>query len=320
MTSDERMEPLERLLNLVGLLLETRIPLTFEQIQATLDAYRADNPDSAKRMFERDKDVLREYGVPLELVDTDAWGTEQGYRIPKERYYLPEIAFTPEEVAALFVAAQSGGEDTTAEQGVRKLLYGADGGTLVQIGGGPLASGSDARSELVLAAADAAQRRRRIRFGYRTSQGQVGEREVDAFALVLRGGHWYVVGHDATRDDVRAFRLSRCTTGIEDAGQGREPPEGFRAADHVQAGPWDAATEDVAEVAFDPRIAFLAEQSFAGAERRRTEDDGRVVVAIPMPDPDTLAGMVLQYGPNAEVRSPAALRDEVVRRLEALVG
>ena len=96
------MEPLERLLNLVGLLLEARIPLTFDGIRDTLEAYRADNPDTAKRMFERDKDILREYGVPLELVDTDAWGVEQGYVIDKETYYLPEVAFTSEEMAVIW--------------------------------------------------------------------------------------------------------------------------------------------------------------------------------------------------------------------------
>ena len=178
------MEPLERLLNLVGLLLETPIPLTFEQIRETLEAYRSDNLDSAKRKFERDKDILREYGVPLEMAPTDAWDVEQGYRIRKDRYYLPEIAFTPEEVTALFVAAQGASEETAATQGVRKLLYGADGGLLAGDGGGPLIAGSDARIERVLAAADAASGHRRIRFGYRTSQGSVSDREVDA----LRGG------------------------------------------------------------------------------------------------------------------------------------
>ena len=115
------MEPLERLLNLVGMLLETQTPLTFEQIRAALEPYRHQNPDSAKRMFERDKDVLREYGVPLELVDLDAWGGEQGYVIPKDRYYLPDISFTPEELGALLVAAQNGGQDPAAEQGMRSL-------------------------------------------------------------------------------------------------------------------------------------------------------------------------------------------------------
>ena len=59
------MEPLERLLNLVGLLLETPTPLSFEQIREILEPYRQQNVDSAKRMFERDKDQLREFGVPL---------------------------------------------------------------------------------------------------------------------------------------------------------------------------------------------------------------------------------------------------------------
>jgi proteasome accessory factor B len=89
MAEGERVEPLERLLNLVALLLETPTPLTFEQIRRVLEPYGQANADSAKRMFERDKDVLREFGVPLELVDVDVWGTEQGYVIPKEKYYLP---------------------------------------------------------------------------------------------------------------------------------------------------------------------------------------------------------------------------------------
>ena len=142
------MEPLERLLNLVGLLLETRTPLTFEQIRETLEPYRQEKVDSAKRMFERDKDILRDYGVPLQLVDTDAWGTEQGYVIPKDAYYLPEIAFTPEELAALFVAAQGVRNDTPAEEAVRKLMVGAEGSMLAGLAGGPLASGSDARGSL----------------------------------------------------------------------------------------------------------------------------------------------------------------------------
>ncbi len=59
MGEGDRAEPLERLLNLVGLLLETPQPLTFEQIRRVLESYGQTNPDSAKRMFELDKDVLR---------------------------------------------------------------------------------------------------------------------------------------------------------------------------------------------------------------------------------------------------------------------
>ena len=117
MPGPDTMEPLERLLNLVGLLLETPTPLTFDQIRETLDAYQGDNLDSIKRKFERDKDMLRAYGVPLEMTGTDAWDVEQGYIIRKDRYYLPDIAFTPEEITALYLAAQSGSATADAVTG-----------------------------------------------------------------------------------------------------------------------------------------------------------------------------------------------------------
>ena len=315
------MEPLERLLNLVGLLLETRTPLTFEQIRETLEPYGQENVDSAKRMFERDKDVLREYGVPLELVDVDAWGSEQGYLIPKDRYYLPEIAFEPDELGALYVAAKSGGDDTTiAESAVRKLLYGVDGGVLAGSSGGPLASGSDARSPVLVAAADAAQRRRRIRFEYRTAAGLASERDVDAFAVVYRGGHWYLVGFDRERDDERAFRLSRVTSDVTDVGEGREPPEGFRAAASVQPGPWTPGGEDRATIAFAPEVAWWATTGQPEAETSPPDDDGWVTASVPVADEGVLADWVLQFGPDAVVLEPASLRDRVVRRLEAVRG
>ena len=320
MPSDDAMAPLERLLNLVALLLESGRPLTFEQIRETLDAYGSENLDSAKRKFERDKDILREFGIPLRMADTDVWGVEQGYEIPKDEYYLPEIAFTAEEITALFVAAQSGTEELAAEQGVRKLLYGSDGGILVGRAGGPLVSGSDARGPRVIAAAEAAGAHRHVRFGYRTSQGVVADRDVDAYAVVFRGGHWYLVGYDHEREEVRAFRLSRCTTDPVDVGEGSAPPDGFHAADQLEGSPWVAVGDERAVVAFAPDAAVLAEGSLAGATRLRERDDGWVVLAVPAPDEGSMAALVLGYGPSAEVVEPATLRREVVRRLQELVG
>jgi proteasome accessory factor B len=314
---DDRMEPLERLLNLVGLLLETPTPLTFEQIREVLEPYDQANVQSAQRMFERDKDQLREFGVPLRLVDIDAWGSEQGYVIPKDEYYLPEIAFTPEELGALLVAAQSGGENTPAEQAARKLLYGADGGVLASLAGGPLTSGSDARSTLVVAAADAAQRRRRITFGYRTSHGQTADRDVDAYAMVFRGGHWYLVGFDRGRDDVRAFRLSRFTSDLIDVDEGSEPPDGFRATDHVESGPWAATAEDTSEISFSPEVAWWAVNSFPGAQETGAGDDGWTRVSVPMADEAVLGDLILQFGPDAVVIEPVSLRELVIARLES---
>jgi proteasome accessory factor B len=316
----DAMTPLERLLNLVGLLLEASEPLSFQRIKETIEPYDQQNVDSAKRMFERDKDTLRAFGVPIQVVDTDAWGGDQGYVIRKEEYYLPEIAFTPEELAALFVAAQSGGENDAAEAAVRKLVYGAGGGILEGLAGGPVASGSDAGAATILAAGEAAQGRRRVRFGYRTSQGHAAEREVDAFAVVYRGGHWYLVGHDREREAIRAFRLSRCTTPIADAGEGSDPPEDFRATDHVESGPWVPDPSERARVAFAPAAAWLARSQFPGAEAIATREDGWVLLSIPSADASILAPLLLGFGPDAVVEGPDDLRADVLRRLEEAVG
>src|ERR671918_633130 len=143
--SSARMHPLERLVNLVALLLEARRPLTFEEIRADLPAYQQEDKATAKRQFERDKDTLRAIGIPVEVAPTDVWEVEEGYRIPRERYELPEVEFTAEEAAALFVAAHAGvgGE---AAQAFRKLALGVDTGVLAglaerggSLGGDPAA-------------------------------------------------------------------------------------------------------------------------------------------------------------------------------------
>jgi proteasome accessory factor B len=315
------MQPLERLVNLVALLLESRTPLTFEQIRSKLaEGYEHDDVNSAKRMFERDKDVLRDIGVPIEVVATDVWEAEQGYTIPKDRYYLPEISFTPEEITALAVAARAGG-DTTAEDAVRKLLSGAQGGILASLGGSaPAGTGGETEPHLS-AAAEAVAGLRRVRFAYRTARGEASERVVDAYGLVVRGGRWYLVGLDRDRGEIRSFRLSRLASGPSDEGEGSEPPAGFRAADQVRSGPWGPGeTETTALVAFAADAAWAATKGVDRAEVARTRDDGWVEVRVPCHPGESLAGWVLSFGPDAEALEPPELRDGVVRRLEAALA
>jgi proteasome accessory factor B len=307
------MHPLERLVNLVALLLESRTALTFDRIREKLsEGYGHEDPSSAKRMFERDKDILRDIGVPIEVVAVDAWDVEQGYTIDKARYYLPEIAFTPDEISALFVAV-GWAADPQAGDAVRKIVSGADRGLLAELGAG-LAGGT--RDPNLASAADAVAGQRRVRFSYRTSRGERSDREVDAFGLVVRSGHWYLVGLDRDRGDVRSFRLSRVSGTLEPVGEGSEPPSGFRAAEHVQAGPWGAGEpETTATVAFSPEVGWWAARDVPDAEVIRTRDHGWVEVRVPWQPGESLASWVLSFGPEAEAVEPPELRTEVVSRL-----
>ncbi len=313
------MHPLERLVNLVALLLETNRPLTFEQIRGMLPAYDQADKASAKRQFERDKDTLRGTGIPVETVATDAWEVEEGYRIPKDRYELPDISFSPEEVAALFVAAHAPGEDGEAARAFRKLTVGAEAGVLEAAGQAAAPVGVDASGPHLRQVADAVSGRRRVRFRYRPVSGRAGQRDVDAWALLFRGGAWYLVGRDRARAEPRSFRLSRIASEIKDAGPGEAPPEGFRAADHLRVGPWGlGAPETAARVAFSPKVAWWALGGLPGARTLRTRSDGWIEAEVPAAAGEAFVSWVLSFGPDARVLAPKPIRDAVVEALEAV--
>src|ERR1700739_4904451 len=94
----------ERLLSLVVCLLSARRYLSASQIREAVPGY-PDSFDAFKRMFERDKDELRELGIPLET-GMNGPDEEVGYRISRQAYELPEIRLEPDEAAVLGLAAR----------------------------------------------------------------------------------------------------------------------------------------------------------------------------------------------------------------------
>jgi predicted DNA-binding transcriptional regulator YafY len=204
----------------------------------------------------------------------------------------------------------------SAEEAVRKLLSGADRGILAGLGPPALAGETDPN---LSRAAEAVAEGRRVRFAYRTSRGERSDRTLDAFGLAVRGGHWYLVGLDLDRAEIRSFRLSRISDELEIAGEGSEPPHGFRAVDHVRPwGPGDAET--TATVAFAPEVAWWATKGIAGADTVRIREDGWVEVRIAWSPGEGLMSWILSFGPDAEVAEPPELRSEILGRLEEILA
>src|SRR6185369_15338387 len=83
--------------------------LTVSEIGDMVEGYEPGRGDDAheafRRMFERDKQYLRDLGIPLET-GQDGYGDEVGYRIRRDDYALPEIRLSPDEAAALALAAR----------------------------------------------------------------------------------------------------------------------------------------------------------------------------------------------------------------------
>jgi predicted DNA-binding transcriptional regulator YafY len=315
------VHPLERLVNLTALMLTARRPLTFDEIRDRIEAYQQQDHASSKRMFERDKDILRDVGIPVDLIATDPWDVEKGYQIVKDLYYLPDIQFTAEEMWALFVAAHASGADDEAEFAFRKLAAGADDGLFETISGRQPAPGVDVSGPHLATVAAALAARRRIRFRYRPIQGRAGIRRVDPYALIFRRGAWYLVGLDADRKDVRSYRLSRIRSDVDDVGEAGPPPDGFEASRYLEAGPLGDGGPPgsrSARISFSDKVGWLVAATTRGARLGRTTANGWVEIDVPTDDPEGLAAWVMSFGGDARVLSPRSLRDEVVRRLEAI--
>src|SRR5690242_15250658 len=76
--------------------------LTVQEIRDTVPGYDSDTEEAFRRMFERDKDELRELGIPLET----GGESNDGYRIPRRDYELSEIDLEPDEAAAVGLASR----------------------------------------------------------------------------------------------------------------------------------------------------------------------------------------------------------------------
>lgn len=298
----------ERLVNLVVALLETRRPLTFDDLKRRTREYGQRDTESARRQFERDKDDLRSLGVPVETVDVELGG-EPGYRIDRTRYELPDLALDPDEVAALALAVQLTGRDDGRLAFAKLAARAPDPAELapeLTTGGAPRVDvGLDPIGDVL---ADALVRHVPLRFRYRTATGDVAARTVDPHAVVHRRGAWYLVAHDHDRDASRAFRLDRVIGAVETAG----PAGSFSTPDDLDAARAVAGPESdrvTVRLAADGSARWAVE--LRGGTPTGDVVDGRAVLEVAGLDPIRDRSWLLSLGDRVDVLAPADLRDEV---------
>jgi proteasome accessory factor B len=304
-------EKVERLINLVVALLETRRPLTLEEIKSKVRGYEHDDPESARRLFERDKDDLRRLGVPLETLPIDAFESDWGYRVDRRAYELPPIDLEAEEITALVVALHLTGEDP-ARLGLTKVAALAPD----PVDPTPPTARINVGLDDLEGLAEALVERRTLAFGYRTATGEESARTVDPYGLIQRGGAWYLVGRDHDRDAKRVFRLDRMTSSPDAVGEpgAFSPPEDFDIT-ATRLGP-EGETVDL-------RLRLSSPAAGIGAHRGEvleTQDDGTIEVLYRDADPSRMVPRILALGADAEVLGPPSVRDEIAARLKQSVA
>ncbi|MFS0733148.1 WYL domain-containing protein [Microbacterium sp. 1P10UB] len=315
--------PEERLVNLVVALMATEQGLTKDTILSSVAGYREQNEagaskDALEKMFERDKESLRGLGVPIETIGD--WADpddlrEARYRVPVSEYELPaDIEFSPAEVALLTLAggvwSQSSMSDD-ARSGLRKIR--ALGNTVDEpiIGFSPRISIHEPAFGPLK---QAIEQCRTVSFPYlKPGEDAPRARRLRPLALVEYDARWHVYGVDLDVDADRTFLLSRITGDVDVHRQTFPAALREGAGDRALAGLEELAARQRALLEVDPGT----EAALRLGRRGFPAEQG---IQVPYVDVHIFADELASYGPEVRVVEPAALREQVIARLEATLA
>ena len=297
------------MLNLLFVLLNSSTPLTREQIRERVPGYGESN-DAFERMFERDKAALRELAIPVETKPVDLFHDDVlGYRIDRSDWLMPEISLTASERIYLSLAAsawQSAQLSTAAKQAVSSVDAREQESALsVPVS---LAKGRRHISEILSAITNA----KTVTFGYvGLNQIDVVARTIDPWRALLHSGHWYLIGFDQEKGEVRTFRTDRIVGDlVETRHDILEPmPVDFYLTTITST--WESSDRE-------PMIAkVLARPGRAGSLRVLATScevgDEWDELTIPYHHESQLVGLIASSCDVTRIKSPQELHDSVSR-------
>ncbi|WP_017625443.1 helix-turn-helix transcriptional regulator [Nocardiopsis chromatogenes] len=319
----------ERQLNLVICLLSTRRYLTAREIRATVAGYEeADSDGAFKRMFERDKKELRQSGIPVETGGGDLWSGEEGYRISRAAYTLPEIELLPDEAAVLGLAARAWRHAALGDAAAGAMMKLRAAGVPTDADAAPAVTPVLATDEpAFLPMWQAVRDRRPVAFDYRKPRAHAPERRVlEPWGVVNVRGRWYVAGRDRDRGERRVFRLGRVVGGVEvlSSGPPVRVPEGVDVRSVVRAHRSEpeytagllvaeGAGHELRRAARSVEAGARVDEGRGGRPARRWDR-----LELPYADLQDLAGAVARFGDRVVVTEPAEARAAVVGHLRAV--
>lgn len=321
----DRGDKAERLLNLTLALLDAKRPLTKQEIFENVAGYSG-KPESMERMFERDKDELREIGITIDVLPIDPlFDDELGYRIHPSDYFLPEISLTRDESIWVALAAnvlRELGQHTSAQDAVRTLLS-RNSASIEDI----TSIGASTHLEIpVNAILDdlwrAIKQKTTVLFTYGpgVSIGSApqdkfskSEREISPYTLISRYSNWYLVGKDLKDNKIKTFRVGRLTQLAFGSTQkfvaADSHDEIASAIESLRGENIDEVHLKVAtQISTDHRLARRASQTLIEGEY--------MLLTIKDIDLVEITEMVLWAGASVEVLAPQMLRERIVSSLQ----
>lgn len=322
-TSSVNVNPEDRLFHLILALMATHHGLNKDQILTTVRGYREDSEsgmsrESIERRFERDKDALRELGIPLEAVippEDEGNNKNTLYRIPKGEYAIPEdIEFSHRDIALLNLAAAVWREGSLSQDAHNARLKIASYGAVVDeplLGFAPIVS---TREPALAPLRDAIERAVTVTFDYlKPGETTATQRVVSPWALINHEGRWHLYAKEETSARAKTFLLRRIVSSAVSNASAAEPSP-TNAGGVALRELHSVAALQVAKLAVTPGsdayTALLARQAKSGP------DD---TLLVHYTDSDIFAEEIAAFGKEVRVLEPSELVARVVAHLRVLV-
>ena len=299
----------ERLVNLTIALLATKRYITKSEIFRTVDGYEGSD-ESKERMFERDKDDLRNLGIEIEVGSFDPlFEDESGYRIKPENYQFQLGEVNAQEITLLSLAAEAWrGESMgpAALSALNKLhAIGIESDTELLL---DLAPAIITQDENLAVAISAITSKTVLSFTYLSENLQLQSRALEPYAVTSRYGHWYIFGEDLDRKAPRIFRLDRISGELKLQGR---------------SGAYEIPADIDVNSAFAKSLDLLSARIFLREGRclnlrnralpisSESAPVGWQECTIDYRDRERFVEEILWYGDDVIVAEPKDLRDEI---------
>ena len=305
----------ERLVNLTIALLATKRYITKSEIFRTVDGYEGSD-ESKERMFERDKDDLRNLGIEIEVGTFDPlFEDESGYRIKPENYQFQLGEVNAQEISLLSLAAEAwrgASMGPSALSALNKLhAIGIESDTELLLDLAPAIINQDSNLAIAISAITS---KTVLSFSYLNEDLQSQSRALEPYAVTSRYGHWYIFGDDLDRKASRLFRLDRVSGELKLQGKSGA----FEIPTEVDVNSAFAKSSDLSTA-----VIFLRDGRGLNLRSRGLQSVvtnapvGWEALKMEYRDRERFIEEILWYGNDVIVSEPADLRTEILKILRA---
>lgn len=314
-----------RLINLTMALLGKKY-ITKSTLLQSVEGYSG-TPDTMDRMFERDKNDLRDLGIFIDVGGFDPlFDDEPGYRILNSEYALDLGKLEAEEISLLALATDAWRDSTQspqAQSALRKIRsldmvneFNGDGDSDYVSLSMPQIS-HEQSSEIFNDLWSAINDKLEIVFDYSSAQsGTQSRRLVQPYGLGNWQGAWYLVGRDVERAEIRTFKLSRFVGEVRKQKNTNafDIPHDFTIHDHLEASHINPDTDVVLKVRKERAHKLRA---IARTIDQSTDDnwDNLTITGRTFSE---LVSMILWHGPDVELVKPVEMRKTIMTLLEMM--